>query len=53
MPRVKYILCVRVDRSKLNKRCVEALIKAGAFDLKAVRDECSSARLVGVEGLAA
>jgi DNA polymerase III subunit alpha len=24
--------CVRVDRSKLNKRCVEALIKAGAFD---------------------
>jgi len=24
--------CVRVDRSKLNKRTVEALIKAGAFD---------------------
>ena len=24
--------CVRVDRSKLNKRSVEALIKAGAFD---------------------
>ena len=24
--------CVRVDRSKLNKRCVDALIKAGAFD---------------------
>ncbi len=24
--------CVRVDRSRLNKRCVEALIKAGAFD---------------------
>ena len=23
---------VRVDRSKINKRCVEALIKAGAFD---------------------
>ncbi len=25
--------CVRVDRSRLNKRCLEALIKAGAFDL--------------------
>jgi DNA polymerase III subunit alpha len=25
--------CVRVDRSRLNKRTVEALIKAGAFDL--------------------
>jgi DNA polymerase-3 subunit alpha len=25
--------CLRVDRSKLNKRTVEALIKAGAFDL--------------------
>jgi DNA polymerase-3 subunit alpha len=24
--------CVRVDRSRLNKRCLEALIKAGAFD---------------------
>jgi DNA polymerase-3 subunit alpha len=24
--------CVRVDRSKINKRAVEALIKAGAFD---------------------
>ena len=24
--------CRRVDRSKMNKRCVEALIKAGAFD---------------------
>ena len=24
--------CVRVDRSKVNKRCIEALIKAGAFD---------------------
>ncbi len=24
--------CVRVDRSRFNKRCVEALIKAGAFD---------------------
>ncbi len=24
--------CVRVERSKLNKRTVEALIKAGAFD---------------------
>ena len=24
--------CVRVDRARLNKRCVEALIKAGAFD---------------------
>jgi DNA polymerase-3 subunit alpha len=24
--------CVRVDRSRLNKRCVEALIKAGAMD---------------------
>ncbi len=24
--------CLRVDRSKLNKRCVDALIKAGAFD---------------------
>ncbi len=24
--------CVRVDRSRINKRCVEALIKAGAFD---------------------
>ena len=24
--------CRRVDRSRLNKRCVEALIKAGAFD---------------------
>ncbi|MBU0588688.1 MAG: DNA polymerase III subunit alpha [Gammaproteobacteria bacterium] len=24
--------CVRVDRSRLNKRCVDALIKAGAFD---------------------
>lgn len=27
-----YDFCVRVDRSKLNKRTVEALIKAGAFD---------------------
>ena len=27
-----YDFCVRVDRSKLNKRSVEALIKAGAFD---------------------
>lgn len=24
--------CVRVDRSRINKRTVEALIKAGAFD---------------------
>ena len=24
--------CVRVDRSRVNKRCMEALIKAGAFD---------------------
>jgi DNA polymerase-3 subunit alpha len=24
--------CTRVDRSRLNKRTVEALIKAGAFD---------------------
>jgi DNA polymerase-3 subunit alpha len=24
--------CVRVDRARLNKRCVDALIKAGAFD---------------------
>ena len=24
--------CLRVDRSKMNKRCVDALIKAGAFD---------------------
>ena len=24
--------CVRVERTRLNKRCVEALIKAGAFD---------------------
>ena len=24
--------CVRVDRTRLNKRCLEALIKAGAFD---------------------
>jgi len=24
--------CVRVDRSRVNKRCIEALIKAGAFD---------------------
>ncbi len=24
--------CLRVDRSRINKRCVEALIKAGAFD---------------------
>ncbi len=27
-----YDFCVRVDRSKINKRAVEALIKAGAFD---------------------
>jgi DNA polymerase-3 subunit alpha len=27
-----YDFCVRVDRSKLNKRTVEALIKGGAFD---------------------
>jgi DNA polymerase-3 subunit alpha len=27
-----YDFCVRVDRSRLNKRTVEALIKAGAFD---------------------
>ena len=27
-----YDFCVRVDRSRLNKRCLEALIKAGAFD---------------------
>jgi DNA polymerase-3 subunit alpha len=27
-----YDFCVRVDRTKLNKRTVEALIKAGAFD---------------------
>jgi DNA polymerase-3 subunit alpha len=24
--------CVRVDRARMNKRCIEALIKAGAFD---------------------
>ena len=27
-----YDFCVRVDRSKINKRAVEALIKGGAFD---------------------
>jgi DNA polymerase-3 subunit alpha len=27
-----YDFCVRVDRTKLNKRTVEALVKAGAFD---------------------
>ncbi|MFZ9552014.1 MAG: DNA polymerase III subunit alpha, partial [Hylemonella sp.] len=27
-----YDFCVRVDRTRLNKRAVEALIKAGAFD---------------------
>jgi DNA polymerase-3 subunit alpha len=27
-----YDFCVRVDRSRINKRTVEALIKAGAFD---------------------
>jgi DNA polymerase-3 subunit alpha len=27
-----YEFCVRVDRSRINKRTVEALIKAGAFD---------------------
>jgi DNA polymerase-3 subunit alpha len=27
-----YDFCVRVDRSRINKRSVEALIKAGAFD---------------------
>ncbi len=27
-----YDFCVRVDRTRLNKRCLEALIKAGAFD---------------------
>ena len=27
-----YDFCVRVDRSKINKRAIEALIKAGAFD---------------------
>ncbi len=27
-----YDFCVRVDRSRLNKRTIEALIKAGAFD---------------------
>ena len=27
-----YDFCVRVDKTKLNKRTVEALIKAGAFD---------------------
>ena len=27
-----YDFCVRVDRSRLNKRCLEALVKAGAFD---------------------
>ncbi len=27
-----YDFCVRVDKTKLNKRAVEALIKAGAFD---------------------
>jgi len=24
--------CIRIDRTRLNKRCLEALIKAGAFD---------------------
>ncbi len=28
-----YDFCVRVDRARLNKRCLEALIKAGAFDV--------------------
>ncbi|MEJ8822197.1 DNA polymerase III subunit alpha [Variovorax humicola] len=28
-----YDFCVRVDRTRINKRTVEALIKAGAFDL--------------------
>ena len=27
-----YDFCVRVDRTRLNKRTIEALIKAGAFD---------------------
>ena len=27
-----YDFCVRVDRTRLNKRCLEALIKGGAFD---------------------
>ena len=27
-----YDFCVRVDRTRLNKRCLEALVKAGAFD---------------------
>jgi len=27
-----YDFCVRVDRARLNKRCLEALIKGGAFD---------------------
>ncbi|MFM2275159.1 MAG: hypothetical protein RL211_1031 [Pseudomonadota bacterium] len=27
-----YDFCVRVDRNRVNKRCMEALIKAGAFD---------------------
>ena len=27
-----YDFCVRVDRTRINKRTVEALIKAGAFD---------------------
>ena len=28
-----YDFCMRVDRARLNKRCLEALIKAGAFDV--------------------
>ena len=40
--------CARVDRSRVNKRTVEALIKAGAFDLL----EPDRARLVASIGLA-
>ena len=40
-----YDFCVRVDRTRINKRTVEALIKAGAFDSL----QLNRASLVGVD----
>ena len=44
--------CVRVDRQRVNKRVVEALVKAGAFDALQPELEAGRAALLASVGLA-
>ncbi|MDO8418553.1 MAG: DNA polymerase III subunit alpha, partial [Rubrivivax sp.] len=44
--------CARVDRQRVNKRAVEALIKAGAFDALHVEGQAGRASLLASVGLA-